>query len=60
MRQLLQVVTCDMNMFEPKEQFDRIVSIEMFEHMKNYQVPALSVGTPLCLYGIAYRRAYGL
>lgn len=34
----LKVVTCDMNNFVPESTYDRIVSIEMFEHMKNYQV----------------------
>lgn len=33
----LQVVTCDMNDFETGEKFDRIVSVEMFEHMSNWR-----------------------
>jgi cyclopropane-fatty-acyl-phospholipid synthase len=33
----LRVVTCDMNAFEPHEKFDRIVSVEMFEHMMNWR-----------------------
>lgn len=34
----LQIITCDMNVFDlPGGQFDRVVSVEMFEHMKNYQ-----------------------
>jgi cyclopropane-fatty-acyl-phospholipid synthase len=34
----LRIITCDMNTFEPASAgFDRVVSIEMFEHMKNYQ-----------------------
>jgi cyclopropane-fatty-acyl-phospholipid synthase len=33
----LQVITADMNDFEPTGCFDRIVSIEMFEHMANWQ-----------------------
>jgi len=34
----LQIITCDMNVFDlPGAQFDRVVSVEMFEHMKNYQ-----------------------
>ena len=33
----LQIITCDMNRFETLARFDRVVSIEMFEHMKNYQ-----------------------
>lgn len=35
--QNLQVITCDINDLEITEKFDRIVSIEMFEHMRNYQ-----------------------
>lgn len=34
----LRVVTADMNEFDTKERFDRIVSIEMFEHMRNYEL----------------------
>ncbi len=34
----LRVITADMNTFEPEESgFDRIVSIEMFEHMRNWE-----------------------
>src|SRR6201747_1246526 len=33
----LRVITQDMNVFDPKQQFDRIVSIEMFEHMMNWR-----------------------
>jgi len=33
----LQVVTCDMNVFQPDGQFDRVVSVEMFEHMSNWR-----------------------
>ena len=31
------VVTADMNAFDPGASFDRIVSVEMFEHMANWQ-----------------------
>lgn len=31
----VEVRTCDVNEFEPEETFDRIVSVEMFEHMRN-------------------------
>lgn len=34
----LQVVTADMNDFATDETFDRVVSIEMFEHMRNYEL----------------------
>lgn len=34
----IRIVTCDMNDFDTEAgQFDRVVSVEMFEHMKNYQ-----------------------
>lgn len=33
----LQIVTADMNEFSTFEQFDRVVSVEMFEHMRNYR-----------------------
>ncbi len=32
----LQVVTADMVDYQPERRFDRIVSVEMFEHMRNY------------------------
>ena len=33
----LRVITCDMNEFEIDETFDRVVSVEMFEHMRNWE-----------------------
>jgi cyclopropane-fatty-acyl-phospholipid synthase len=33
----LSIITCDMNVFDTEARFDRVVSVEMFEHMKNYQ-----------------------
>jgi cyclopropane-fatty-acyl-phospholipid synthase len=33
----LRVKTNDMNVFDPQWQFDRIVSVEMFEHMMNWR-----------------------
>lgn len=33
----LTVLTCDMNEFAPDDFYDRIVSIEMFEHLRNYR-----------------------
>ncbi len=32
----LRVITADMNDFDTDQTFDRVVSIEMFEHMRNY------------------------
>jgi cyclopropane-fatty-acyl-phospholipid synthase len=33
----LTIITVDMNVFQTEMKFDRIVSVEMFEHMRNYQ-----------------------
>ncbi len=33
----IEVRVADMNDFDPGERFDRVVSIEMFEHMRNYR-----------------------
>jgi cyclopropane-fatty-acyl-phospholipid synthase len=33
----LTVITCDVNSLHLDERFDRIVSVEMFEHMRNYE-----------------------
>ena len=33
----LSVQTCDMNDFTTEQHFDRVVSVEMFEHMRNWQ-----------------------
>lgn len=34
----LEVVTCDINAFAPGRTFDRMVSVEMLEHVRNYDV----------------------
>ena len=34
----LTILTADMNTFEPSAPVDRVVSIEMFEHMRNYGI----------------------
>jgi cyclopropane-fatty-acyl-phospholipid synthase len=34
----LTVITADMNDFTIEAKFDRVVSVEMFEHMRNYQL----------------------
>lgn len=33
----VEVITADMNSFSIKKRFDRVISIEMFEHMRNYR-----------------------
>ena len=34
----VEVITADMRDFDTERRFDRIVSVEMFEHMRNYQL----------------------
>jgi len=33
----VEVITADMNDFDAEQRFDRVVSVEMFEHMRNYR-----------------------
>jgi cyclopropane-fatty-acyl-phospholipid synthase len=33
----IEVITADMNDFDTRVRYDRIISVEMFEHMRNYQ-----------------------
>jgi cyclopropane-fatty-acyl-phospholipid synthase len=42
----LTVITCDINQFDATAAgFDRVVSVEMFEHMKNYQRLLANIST---------------
>lgn len=34
----LEVITADMNEFETNRKFDRVISVEMFEHMRNWSM----------------------
>lgn len=34
----VRIITADMNVFALDEKFDRVVSVEMFEHMRNYRL----------------------
>ena len=37
MRPICSVITADMNDFSTSDSFDRVVSVEMFEHMSNWR-----------------------
>jgi len=41
----VNVITCDMNDFETEDTFDRVVSVEMMEHMRNYQLLYKKIST---------------
>jgi cyclopropane-fatty-acyl-phospholipid synthase len=34
----VEVVTSDINHFDPERRFDRVISVEMFEHIRNYEL----------------------
>jgi cyclopropane-fatty-acyl-phospholipid synthase len=34
----VEIITADMNAFDATKRFDRVVSVEMFEHMRNYEL----------------------
>jgi cyclopropane-fatty-acyl-phospholipid synthase len=51
----LTVHTCDMNVFEAESNaFDRVVSVEMFEHMRNYQELMARIGRWLKADGLLF------
>ena len=58
----LEVVAADVNTFDTARRFDRVVSIEMFEHMKNYELlmekiaGLLEPGGKLFVHVFAHRR----
>lgn len=43
----LKVITMDMNVFDIDQTFDRVVSVEMFEHMRNYEKLMHKISTKL-------------
>ncbi len=50
----IHVITCDINELDFTERFDRIVSVEMFEHMRNYDALLSKVSTWLDDHGKAF------
>ena len=47
----LKVITADMNNFDTNDCFDRVVSVEMFEHMRNYKTLLAKIASFLKLEG---------
>lgn len=54
----LDVITADMNVFDSEQQFDRIVSVEMFEHMRNYAVLYANVARWLKPEGLFFKHIF--
>ncbi len=41
----IKIMTADMNVFQAPDQYDRVVSVEMFEHMRNYEKLMANIST---------------
>jgi cyclopropane-fatty-acyl-phospholipid synthase len=54
----LTVVTADMNAFDTAERFDRVVSVEMFEHMSNWRALLAKVRTWLKADGLLFLHVF--
>lgn len=54
----LTVITADMNAFAPETQFDRVVSVEMFEHMANWRALLGRVRTWLTRDGLLFLHVF--
>ena len=58
----LEIVTADINVFDTAERYDRVVSVEMFEHMRNYALLLEKIhhwtnpGATLFVHVFAHRR----
>ncbi len=50
----LRVITADVNTFEPEGRFDRLVSVEMFEHVRNWEALLGRARTWLRADGLAF------
>ena len=54
----LEIRTFDMNLFETEETFDRIVSVEMFEHMRNWPLLYQKIATWLKPEGLFFMHVF--
>jgi len=54
----LEVITCDINDFEPDARFDRVVSVEMFEHLRNWPEAFRRVRTWLAPGGLFFMHVF--
>jgi cyclopropane-fatty-acyl-phospholipid synthase len=54
----LQVITADFNHFETSEEFDRVVSVEMFEHLRNWPAAFAKVSRWLTPEGLFFMHVF--
>ena len=54
----LRVITCDFNHFDTDQRFDRVVSVEMFEHLRNWPKAFAQVARWLLPKGRFFRHVF--
>ena len=54
----LRVITADMNIFNTDDRFDRVVSVEMFEHMSNWRALLARINTWLRPDGLLFLHVF--
>jgi len=54
----INAITCDMNDFNTEDRFDRVVSVEMMEHMRNYQLLYEKISTWLKTGGKLFKHIF--
>lgn len=54
----IKVITCDMNDFDTGESYDRVISVEMFEHMRNWSQLYESISRWLVNDGLFFKHIF--
>ena len=54
----IEVVTADVNRFSPLRRFDRVVSVEMFEHMRNWPLLMERIAGWLATHGMLFLHVF--
>ena len=54
----LEIITADMREFQTQETYDRVVSVEMFEHMRNYELLFERISSWLNPHGKAFAHVF--
>mgnify|MGYP002628804299 FL=1 len=54
----VEVITCDMNEFDTQQRFDRVISVEMFEHMRNWEALLKRVSTWIADNGLVFLHVF--
>ncbi|MFC1665894.1 SAM-dependent methyltransferase [Pseudomonadota bacterium] len=54
----IEVITCDINLFDSSELFDRVISVEMFEHMRNWEALYTNIDRWLAEDGLFFKHIF--